>query len=647
MKLSKTSLAVFVSIYSSASFANDNTTVLGEIFVSETPLLSNDIRTAYSIESFTEEDIKSSGTVSLSQFLNQKTTVSVQPNFGNPLAPKLDMNGFGTNGGENIQVIVDGISINNIDLVPQQLSSINLNQIKEIQILRGSGAVLYGNGAVAGAIIINTKKPSINASSASASISYGSNQSVTKSLLANGSKNINDYTLFGGIAIDQYKTDGSRKIKSDGTKNNVSNDNYSTSFGVKRSGTSLEIKLSKNHAEVNYPGSVDIADFNKDPGADLTSGSNQQKYDVVSKQLILISEITDNTTLQYTLNKENKESIFYSSPHFISEYESTNHRLELKSFMDSAIFQYGLEKNINNVVTTYSDKSRLDKSYFVVGNFDVNNNTTINTGYRKQFFEYPDQAKGDDAQNAYELGVNYKINDHSAIYANYNKAFLIPNFDRLFPSGTFNEEIVPQQSYNYTTGYKYKKQNVSLNAELFFIDLENEIYLDPTIGFFGANRNIDKSHKKGINLSTSRESNGWSYGLAYSYVKAIIDKEAGKDYAGNALPAAPEHTIKLNGSYKFTSSVIPRLPNHKVSIDHKQTSDSYMIGDFNNISEKAPGYKTTNINYKVANKNLGLQIGVNNLFNDNNGLFLYRSTGNKVYATDYERFYYAKLDYSF
>ncbi|MEA1989450.1 MAG: TonB-dependent receptor [Pseudomonadota bacterium] len=646
MKLLKLSAAILAATHATASSANSDTTILEDIYVSESPVLSETLQTPYSVENYTSEDIEQSGTNTLSDFLNQKTTISVQPNYGNPLAPKLDMNGFGTNGSENIQIIVDGVSLNNIDLVPQQLSSISLNNIKAIKILQGSGSVLYGNGSAAGAIVIETKSPLEVGNSANVALTYGSHDSITKSLNATGSKKVGEFELFGGLNVETLQTDGSKNIDTSGTRNSIDNDNYSANFGVQKGVTKLTIKLSKNNSEVNYAGSMSVDDFNKDPGADITSGSTHQTYEVVNKGITLSTELTHNTVLSYTLNRQNKNSAYitYSSE---TDYEITDHKLDLKSYFDSEVLLYGFNKTISDVKGTYGDKSREELAGYLSGNFKLNDKTLVNTGFRKQFFEYADKSEGNDDLNAYDLGINYTLNNQSAIFANFNHAFLVPNFDRLFEGGNFNTNVSPQESNSFTTGYKLQKQNLQASAELFYINLTNEIYYDPTQPYGSRNTNIDKSHKKGVNLALNGQKDGWSYSFGYNFVDAIIDKESGQNYSGNSLPAAPQHTIKLGGGYQFVSNFIPGIPNHKINITHKQTSESYMIDDFDNVSDKAPGYQSTNLSYSVSNKNLNLLLGINNLFDEANGLYLYRSSGNRVYATDYERYYYVKANYQF
>jgi iron complex outermembrane receptor protein len=658
MKLSKLSAAILIALTSTSTLAEKGSAVLDEIFISDNLIISDNLKTPYSTESYSRKDIQDSGSNSLSDFLNQKTTLLVQPNYGNPLAPKLDMNGYGTNGGENIQVIVDGVSINNIDMAPQQLSSIALDSIEEISILRGAGSVLYGNGATAGAIVITTNKGFSSKDISKISTSYGSNATSQQSIALRKTVKENGLEFLGAFNAETLHSQGSKKINSDGTQNSIDNTNTSGTFGIKKQDSSAIFSISENDSAVNYPGTMDVEDFNTDPDANLTSGSAEQTYNVVTKKMVLSIPISDSTQIKYSLNNIEKSSVYFSPDYNFTnstDYSTTEHKLDLKTILDAIVFQYGLNKTNSDTTstTTYdtSKKSRDEIAGYISANYDYNSKILVNAGYRKQFFEYSNNSKGNDDLNAYNLGLNVLMDDKSSVYANLNHAFLVPNFDRLFPltgypsAPKFNPDIKPQESDTYTLGYKLQKKDLTAKAEVFYIDLTNEIYYKTLPSpDFGLNTNLEDSHKKGVNLSFQKQLHQLSYGLGYNYVDARIDKGV---YKGNTLPAAPKHTLKVNAQYDFVNALFSSLPNHQISLSHKQTSESFMMDDFDNIGSKAPGYKSTDMSYKLSNKQLSIQLGVDNIFEEANGLYIYRSSGNKVYATNYERYYYLSATYQF
>src|SRR6185436_7701412 len=67
--------------------------------------------------------------------------------------------GFGIFGDQNTLVLLDGVRISEYEQTPVNWAAIPLDAIERIEILRGSGAVLYGSGATGGTINIITKGP--------------------------------------------------------------------------------------------------------------------------------------------------------------------------------------------------------------------------------------------------------------------------------------------------------------------------------------------------------------------------------------------------------------------------------------------------------------------------------------------------------
>ena len=70
----------------------------------------------------------------------------------------IDMRGFGEAAKSNSLILINGRILNDLDMSAVDFSSINLNSIERIEIIRGSSAsTIYGPGAIGGAINIVTK----------------------------------------------------------------------------------------------------------------------------------------------------------------------------------------------------------------------------------------------------------------------------------------------------------------------------------------------------------------------------------------------------------------------------------------------------------------------------------------------------------
>src|SRR5919201_4980514 len=105
----------------------------------------------------TADDIRKSASSNLGDILAQYGLLQIRDLAGTQ-NPQLDLRGFGVTGDQNTLVLLDGLRLNEADLESAQLSAIPLESIERIEIVRGSGAVLYGAGATGGTINIITRR---------------------------------------------------------------------------------------------------------------------------------------------------------------------------------------------------------------------------------------------------------------------------------------------------------------------------------------------------------------------------------------------------------------------------------------------------------------------------------------------------------
>ena len=106
------------------------------------------------------EDIAKSAARTVPDLLAEQVGITLKDFFGNNASvTSVDMRGFGVTGGQNTLILLDGRRITDIDLSSVQWSSVPLSSIERIEILRGTGSVLYGDGASAGVINIVTRSP--------------------------------------------------------------------------------------------------------------------------------------------------------------------------------------------------------------------------------------------------------------------------------------------------------------------------------------------------------------------------------------------------------------------------------------------------------------------------------------------------------
>src|SRR5260221_12185397 len=106
------------------------------------------------------DDIQKSAARTLPELLQEQVGITMKDFFGNNASnTSVDLRGFGVTGPQNTLILLDGRRITDIDLSSVQWAAIPLAGIERIEILPGTGAVLYGDGASAGVVNTLTRSP--------------------------------------------------------------------------------------------------------------------------------------------------------------------------------------------------------------------------------------------------------------------------------------------------------------------------------------------------------------------------------------------------------------------------------------------------------------------------------------------------------
>jgi iron complex outermembrane receptor protein len=132
-----------------------------------------------SITVIDQKTIENSNANSVSELLRGQAGLHVSDFFGDGGQATIDLRGFGPAASRNTLVLLDGRRLNNsADSASPDLSLIDVDDIAQIEILQGSGGVIYGNQAVGGVINIIRKKAAED--KINASIRVGSFESSRK-----------------------------------------------------------------------------------------------------------------------------------------------------------------------------------------------------------------------------------------------------------------------------------------------------------------------------------------------------------------------------------------------------------------------------------------------------------------------------------
>ena len=508
-----------------------NETKLETVTISANPIETDEKKATFATEIYTKKDIEQSKSKDIYDFLASQTSVNVMPNFGNKFSQSLDIRGYGIeNGYQNIAVVVNGRRLNNIDMVPQLLSSIPLESIEKIEILKGSGSVKYGDGANAGVISITTDKKNSNYLKA-----YLGNNTSKDGAASFGYGN--DY-IIANAYVDYNSTDGSIKDnRGNSDENNIRNMNFSVVFTPIEE---LELSLSRTYSNMttNYARPISLKQYNEDPNR--TSGFNKQYFSSYVTTAGARYDFNQNFFIDATFSDEDKISKFGTSPDTQYDYKSFASTFNYRSdiFKGTAGID-GFKGDRFNFASSFgtpeNTTSKNNLAMFTSIEINPINDLTFSAGARKEKVEYKYEPQNGmdlnqkDRLNAYDFGVNYALTQNQSIFANYNRGFQAPDIDRFFSTDwttmatTFNGFIEPAKVNNYTLGYNNFQENNKLKIALFRANLKNEIYFYNTGNWMipSYNTNIDKSHKYGLEVYDKFLINENLYtSLNYSYIKA-------------------------------------------------------------------------------------------------------------------------------
>ncbi len=608
----------------------------GDVIVSATGVAHPDTETTYASELYTSKMIESSGATSLYAFLAQHTSVTVASSFGSKVTPLIDMRGYGTGSGyQNIVISVDGQRLNNIDTMPQFIASIPLATIDRIEITKGTGAVMFGDGASAGSIQIYTKaKTGVSVSS-----SVGNHGALSAAISAGISE---QYFDLSASAVHE-SDDGSAQRDVTGNKDATRNNTAQIKLKIKAT-DQLRINLEAANSDVDthYVNPISLAKLNSDPSA---SGGTYTHQIVESRSWLLGTDfdITSNLKIDLDHRQENKVSDFVNFANR-ANYDYTSNLASLQFHNDQLAATLGVQIFDGTRIGASNNTSKDNLGLFAQGEYRIDD-LSLSAGARHERVEYeyaPNAGttlKDTRYLNAWDIGLNYRFNPQLSIFTNYDQAFQAPDIDRFFTfAGAFNGFIAPQKSHTINVGLNHVIADNHFKVTVFRAWLHDEIYFDP-VSFI--NTNIDKSHKYGLEAQDQWQiSDKLSSSLVYTYTRAIMDRatQGGGAFDGKDLPGVPKHGVTANLNYA-------PLANTHLNLSQTWRSPTFAINDFaNNFTQRQNSYLSTDITLSYQYKNMQWFAAVNNLLEHRNALFV---SDDSIYATDFSRQFHVGMKADF
>ena len=662
---------ILAALMSAILFSNSAIAVIGPIKITLNPtnISSNyfnedDTSAPFASEVYTQDDIKNSKASNVYDFLSQNTSLSLAPSSGNRFSKKISARGYGlTIGSHNLVVTINGRRLNNIDTSGPEIAGININDIEKIEITKGSGSVMYGDSAMAGAIHFYTKK-NLDTKISTTMGNYGLVQTSV-------SVGINEDKIDVNLSLDNLKHGGYHVAGPDGnkdkgkqTKSNIGA-TYTTDNGME-----ISLDISKNNSDTRYPSYLTDAQFLADPTQNGT-GNNYTFREAESSttNLKIKRKWGDNfefTTNRSAIDRESQNTYWYSTgtvDKYKYDYKSNDYLLTYTNEnikVNSGVTTFDGTRNIISTSAT----SRNTTSKENLGIFSqlqyFSDDSVFTVGARKEKVDYkysPESGtalSGEYDLNAFDIGINTTLSPNTTIFTNYNHAFQAPLIDRFFVAATwpatgqvFNGFVRPSKSRTFNVGLNHLTDSSKTKLTLYRSNIKDEMFLCKSnaasdCGAFGNNLNLDKSHKQGIELQNKYIiSPKWSTDVNYAYTIAKIDEDDKGSGAlnGKTNPMTSKHNISASVLYSINDKA-------NVTLTQKYRSKAFAEEDYANaFTKKQEVYNSTNFNFSYnANNDLSLTFDIENLFKNSYGT---RLRDDVIYPGNSTRNIKAGLTYKF
>jgi len=638
-------VVLFLSSFPLLAFAQETEekeekeVVLEEVVVTATREKREMSKVPANVTVITEKDIKNSNAKTILDLLRTEEGIVVKDLLGIGKA-QVDLRGFGETGPLNTLVLVDGRRVNEIDLSGVDWTQIPLDRVERVEIVRGTGSVLYGDNAVGGVINIITKTPAEKLTARAGNIfgSYG--RFSGEASLGGGHENIAGSLFVSYDSTNGYRDNNEFRTRDVGGKLvfdpteylsfNLSGAHHRDEFGLPGPLSEARLAIDRRAARnpfdeaetvdqyVNLGGNWDMGEYGRIV-ADVSYRDREGEDDFISSSSATERELQ---TFSFTPRYSWSGSLFDRGNTFIAGVDIYASNLDVDFFFGTPLVPSGL-----------TDIERDSYGFYVSNDFSILENLIFSLGARHERVQY-DLKQEDflfglaplddtirDRENAYSVGLTFLYTERSSLFARVNRSFRFPLTDELvlfdFFTGRIllNPDIKPQRGCHYELGIRhfyapdiealrFLNADVEARATLFRAEIRDEIFLN--FATF-TNENHPETLHQGVEIGSKVDlfKRLTLFGN-YTFEKATFQDDP---FETNDIPAVPRH--KANLGFRIYD-IIPGLI---FSATYNFVGSSFVISDQANQFDKLSKYYTVDARISHEWQWFKAFVGVNNITN--------------------------------
>ena len=547
------------------------------------------------INVITSDEIEERHYTSVAEALNSIAGINYTSSGGVGSTTSVYLRGAANN---RTLVLVDGVRYQDPSSTSgAKIQHLMIQDIKQIEIIKGAQSGIWGADASAGVINIITK-----------SAKEGTHGSVN---LEAGSFNTKK---FG--AIISHKTS---KFDIKLSANKITSDSFTVQAPLDEdidkyeddSYSNLTINLKANYNITDDAKiSLNITDIDalKDYDSYGDPDDNSMKSDI-SNRLYNLSYTQTYNNHNFTFKVEKSDfsrneigTVAMWGSEYVKEFEGENNNIEFIDNIkynqeDYIIFGLGSSSDeVNYTLTDNSNKQKKNKNNYIY----LTNSNSIDKVILTQSIRYDDYNNFDSKATG-KLGIKYNINQDTSVSSNIGLAYNVPNIvQELNPWGAVNSELNPEDTQSFDISMSYK----NFKATYFYNEVTDLIeWYDPD--GWGGNpaiyKNLDgESIFKGFEFEYSRNiTEEILLSINYTILSA-------KDKDGESLARRPKSSAKLSLDYYPADEL-------HIGLFGEYIGERY--DDANDQGTQTGKYTVVNLvsNYDI-NKNFSVYAKVDNLF---------------------------------